>query len=67
MRRITIIHRTPRRNPGLVVLDRVIGDALVAAMLILGFVFCLGAARAAEAPSAARPTPIVTSVMDLQR
>lgn len=67
MRRITVFHRTPRRNPGLLLLDRVIGDALVAAMLILGFVFCLGAARATERHATTVYASIPAVAMDLQR
>lgn len=67
MRRIVVIHRTPRANPVLAVLDRLIGDALVAAMLILGFVFCLGAARAAEPSHPADSQHFPRACMDPQR
>jgi hypothetical protein len=40
---------------GIEVLDRLIGDALVVAMILLGFALCLGAARA-EAPPASAGT-----------
>jgi hypothetical protein len=66
MRRIIAIHRIPRRDPGLARLDRLIGDALVAAMLILGFVFCLGAARAETAAKSLLSTN-PAELMDLWR
>jgi hypothetical protein len=37
---------TETEGRGLELLDRLIGDALVGAMILLGFALCLGAARA---------------------
>jgi hypothetical protein len=39
-------------SPVLHLADRLIGDALIGAMLVLGFVLCLGAARAETVPPA---------------
>ncbi|MHB2168922.1 hypothetical protein [Alsobacter sp. R-9] len=35
-------------------LDRIVGDTLIAAMIVIGLLFCLGAARAAEQPTEVR-------------
>jgi hypothetical protein len=48
----------PGEAGGLEVLDRLIGDALVAAMILLGFALCLGAARAEPAV----PAPDMTTI-----
>ncbi|MFO1151842.1 MAG: hypothetical protein U1E62_25985 [Alsobacter sp.] len=42
---------------GLEVLDRLIADALVGAMILLGFALCLGAARAETRLLPADPVP----------
>jgi hypothetical protein len=48
-------------SKGMEMLDRLIGDALVGAMILLGFVLCLGAARAETIPNA-QPGPAIDLV-----
>jgi hypothetical protein len=51
-------HRT-HTEPAFARLDRWIGDALIGAMLLLGFVFCLAAARADDDLAPLAPVAVI--------
>ena len=55
--------RQNRTHPanGLERLDRFIGDALIGAMLLLGFVFCVAAARADDELAPPPPVAVIAT------
>ncbi|WP_293863449.1 hypothetical protein [uncultured Alsobacter sp.] len=53
-------NRTHAAN-GLERLDRFIGDALIGAMLLLGFVFCVAAARADDELAPPPPVAVIAA------
>ena len=55
-------HRTHSAD-GLDRLDRWIGDALIGAMLLLGFVFCVAAARADDDLGPPLPVAVIATAL----